>query len=149
MRGGHAQGAVCKATGYHGRAQNQTFRHGGTGAVQSQIGQTQSTGGKAGGDALVQQVAPKGAVDAGQGQVGLGQGGFAGQFHHPALGLLPGLFAKAVVPGHMVKAFAQRPLAFLGAYGGGPGLHMNGRFKKQGIAQSAHAITSISQRKMP
>ena len=121
MGGGHGRHPVRVAAAHGHRRQQQALGHGGAGPVKPQMGDPGVAQGKAGADALVQQVPGEDQVQIPLLQLRLVQQLFQGQLLHFLFGLLPGLFSEFCVHALDVEAVAQGAFGFLFPGNAGPG----------------------------
>ena len=140
MAGGCAGHSAGIASVDEHTADQQAFRHGGTGAVQAQKRGFQLPGGKVGGDDLVEQIASQQAIHVAAFQPDLIQGPTHGLLEHFAFRLFPAFLPPGIVCEHLVKVAPQRALALQLPYDGRRGNDPGRLGKKQGLLPCALAF---------
>ena len=147
MGGGHGRRPHPEAAvQQHGR-QRQTLRHGGAGPVQPEKGHVLSPDGKAGADALIEQVPCQQIVQGGHADAGLVQGSGQSQLLHGALRLLPAPLPEGVVLADVVKGGGQGTLPLLLTNHAGAADHRGRMLQDRGMAAQlfvCHKLTSSS-----
>ena len=130
MGGSHGYHLVGKAAAHSHGCHEKAFRHGGTGAVKSQMGDIPVSQGKGGADALIQQVSGKYQVDFRLPDPGFPDQCFQGQLLHSFFGLLPGFLTEKGIFSCDVKGVLQGTLGLFLAGDTGP-VGDSGRLRKQ------------------
>lgn len=118
MGGGHGRDFCAVSPVQQHGGQGQALRHGGAGPVQPKEGHILPPDGKAGADALVEQISCQQVVQTGYTEPGLAESGGEGQLLHGALRLFPASLAKGIVLADMIEGGGQRPFPFLFAHHG-------------------------------
>ena len=145
MRGGQGERFSAEAAAHGDPGKQQALGHGRAGAVQSEGRHVVVPHGKAGADALVEQIAYKGGIKVGFLQLGVFQRKAQRGFLHLRFGLFPAFLAEGGVLRGQVEGVAQRPLRLFFARDGSVGEN-HGRPGKDDALPSAmvfHLRSSI------
>ena len=113
MRGGHGNHGVRESASNRHGGHKQALRHGGAGAVQSQMGNAGISQSEGRADALVQQIPGKYDIKIRHGQTGLFRQFPQSQLLHLFFRLFPGFLPEIGVPALDVEGMGQRPLDLL------------------------------------
>ena len=116
----HRSDFIGKTASDHHCGDQQAFCHGGTGTVQTKMGNTRITETEGRTDALIQKIAGQYQIEVAFGHIGLFCQLFQRQLLHPFLCLFPGPLAEKSILGSDIKGMRQRPLRLFFSRDTGP-----------------------------